>query len=257
VASVEEIIAACEKALVELATALTATQQAQQLWEESVQALQHAAQGSNQPEITAHLPQLIKDFADALPQLQSVITSWSADVARYRDSIKGTAPTAAPAPPAAAAATSPAASRAQTDVEARTDRAKQRVGTNPVGSSPAHGEWVCSDGSNVRVLSGKTDNFYPAARAFALQLPPDKRAAINLAHHIEVKVAVQMHQTNSLEETVVVDRSVCGTRSFDSDKDWTCHRRLEDTFVPPGGKLHVVDPVHGKVTYTGRMVDDG
>ncbi|HEX7658337.1 MAG TPA: DddA-like double-stranded DNA deaminase toxin [Pseudonocardiaceae bacterium] len=154
-------------------------------------------------------------------------------------------------PPAAALASAkPQQDRVPVQpMKTRAEQAKQRVGRSPVGSSPAHGEWVRSDGWNIRMRSGNGDDYYHAVVDFVRQLSPEMRPAGRLATHIEAKVAVQMRLTGSKEETVVVDRTVCGTREFDKNQRWTCANQLERTFLPPGAKLHVIDPVHGKVTY--------
>lgn len=62
-----------------------------------------------------------------------------------------------------------------------------------------------------------------------------------LATHVEVKVAARMRKDGLSNETVVIDRGVCGTRSFDAHAKYTCHKYLP-SILPPGARLRVVQP---------------
>ncbi|QYN25675.1 DddA-like double-stranded DNA deaminase toxin [Amycolatopsis sp. DSM 110486] len=132
-------------------------------------------------------------------------------------------------------------------------RARDRVGNSPIGSSPAKGEWVRSDGTIVPIRSGTVDDYYQRVNEFvAANLPPARRKVARLASHMEVKVAIKMRNRGLTEETVVVDRSVCGTRDFDSSAPLTCDKQLETTFLAPGSILHVAQPDGSTITDTGR-----
>jgi hypothetical protein len=72
-----------------------------------------------------------------------------------------------------------------------------------------------------------------------------------MAAHVEVKVACWMRYKNLTEETVVIDRTVCGTRWFDKHAEWSCHKKLETVLLAPGSILHVVYP-DGMITYIGK-----
>lgn len=110
-----------------------------------------------------------------------------------------------------------------------------------------------SDGSNVELQSGTRDEYYQQAIEFvATNLPPAQRKVARLASHMEVKVAIEMRNNGLTEETVVIDRSVCGTRDFDNSAPLTCDKQLETTFLAPGSTLHVAQPDGSTITYTGR-----
>ena len=100
--------------------------------------------------------------------------------------------------------------------------------------------------------SGTTDQYHDAVVSFVQELPPAQRKAGRLATHIEVKVAIAMRHQGLTEETVVVDRSVCGTRRFDETAEFTCDKQLATTFLAPGSTLHVDVPGRGRLTYKGK-----
>jgi hypothetical protein len=100
--------------------------------------------------------------------------------------------------------------------------------------------------------SGKTDAYHEEVQDYVRELPPEQRPAVRLATHIEVKVAVRMRNQGLTEETVVIDRSVCGTRDFDKNDPWTCDKLLETSFLERGSKLHIIVPGLGMVTYIGK-----
>lgn len=133
---------------------------------------------------------------------------------------------------------------------ARVDVAKRRVGQRPDGSQ-ARGEWVRSDGWSARLVSGPNDSYYEAAKEFARTLPARDRAAQRLATHVEIKVAVAMRREDLTDETVVVDRQVCGTREYDAHQRVTCDKYLS-TFLPPGACLRVVQADGTIKTYRGK-----
>ncbi|WP_442912764.1 DddA-like double-stranded DNA deaminase toxin [Kutzneria sp. CA-103260] len=53
------------------------------------------------------------------------------------------------------------------------------------------------------------------------------------------------------EQHVVIDKTVCGTRTFDWSKSWTCDKLLP-TLLPPGASLTVVQPDGTTLTYVGE-----
>jgi hypothetical protein len=129
--------------------------------------------------------------------------------------------------------------------------ARERVGSRPDGTS-AQGEWVRSNGWAVRMHSGRGDEYFSAVEEFvANELPPRQRRAKRLATHVEVKVAVAMRREALTDETVVIDRQVCGTRDYDRDDPLTCDRYLS-RLLPPGARLHVVEPDGTIRTYEGE-----
>ena len=111
-----------------------------------------------------------------------------------------------------------------------------------------------SDGTTVRVSSGRTDEWYPKVATFIEQLPARLRPALAVATHAEVKVAIALRDEPDLacgEQHVVIDKTVCGTRSFDWWKSWTCDKLLA-TLLPPRARLTVVQPDGTTLTYVGE-----
>ena len=126
-------------------------------------------------------------------------------------------------PPAAQPSTSPPPTPPAAGE--RVEQARQRVGRATTAGGEARGEWVRSDGWSVRVTSGAGDEHHDAVVRFARdsRLPP---AVTRLARHVEVKVAVAMRERGLRDETVVIDRQVCGTRPFDQPQPFTCDKYL-------------------------------
>lgn len=56
-----------------------------------------------------------------------------------------------------------------------------------------------------------------------------------------MKIAVAMRLEGFTDETMVIDRAVCGTRSFDQNRDFTCDHYLS-RILAPGSRLRVVQP---------------
>lgn len=73
----------------------------------------------------------------------------------------------------------------------------------------------------------------PHRRSPELGVPP---AVTRLARHVEVKVAVAMREQGLRDETVVIDRQICGTRPFDQAQPFTCDKYLA-RLLPPGGAV--------------------
>lgn len=84
------------------------------------------------------------------------------------------------------------------------------------------------------MASGGGDEHHAAAVRFIRDnnLP---RPASQLARHVEVKVALSMWGRGLRDETVVMDRPVCGTREFDRDDPFTCDKYLA-RLLPPGAR---------------------
>ncbi|RZQ62682.1 DddA-like double-stranded DNA deaminase toxin [Amycolatopsis suaedae] len=140
---------------------------------------------------------------------------------------------------------------ANTPLADRISTARRRVGKGRDGLA-ARGEWVCSDGSAIRVNSGHGDPHAAAAARFVRdQMPVTERAARRLATHVEIKIAVLMRAANLTDEVVVIDRQVCGTRDYDREDPVTCHRYLP-RFLPPGARLRVAEPDGTIRTYRGE-----
>ncbi|WP_410621676.1 DddA-like double-stranded DNA deaminase toxin [Amycolatopsis sp. cmx-8-4] len=141
--------------------------------------------------------------------------------------------------PATSQPTRPAVTGPSLSLGERVRQARRRVGRRDDGVVPARGEWVRSDGWTVRMASGPGDDHFSAARRFIGSHLPGPVA--RLATHVEVKVAVRMREEHLSQETVVMDRGVCGTRPFDSHRRITCDKFLP-ALLPPGAVLRVVQP---------------
>lgn len=100
------------------------------------------------------------------------------------------------------------------------------------------------------MTSGAGDEHHDAVVRFARdsKLPP---AVTRLARHVEVKVAVAMRERGLQDETMVIDRQVCGTRPFDQAQPYTCDKYLA-RFLPPGARLRVVQADGTVSTYSGE-----
>jgi SCP1.201-like deaminase len=110
---------------------------------------------------------------------------------------------------------------------------------------------VRSDGATLRVNSGDSDRWYPEVVAFIrTHLPERYRRALAVATHCEAKVAIAMRDGWTGSENVVVDKTVCGTRTFDSHQKWTCDKLLP-MLLPPGARLTVVQGDGTSRTYVG------
>jgi hypothetical protein len=101
------------------------------------------------------------------------------------------------------------------------------------------------------LVSGPNDAHYLAAKEFAQTLRAPDRAAQRLATHVEIKVAVAMRREGLTDETVVVDRKVCGTRDYDAHQRVTCDKYLP-TFLPAGACLRVVQADGTIKIYRGK-----
>jgi hypothetical protein len=99
--------------------------------------------------------------------------------------------------------------------------------------------------------SGKDDEWYAKARRTAATFPPDLKAAVRLATHLEVKFAVRMREQGLRDETIVIDRPVCGRGPTDSTLPFTCDKLLP-RFLPAGSQLTVVERDGTRRTYRGE-----
>jgi hypothetical protein len=101
------------------------------------------------------------------------------------------------------------------------------------------------------MCSGDGDRWYDRVLEFVEAAGPKFRAFSRLATHMEVKLAIRMHDEGRTEETVVIDREVCGRRPRDRHQPITCDRLLS-WFLPEGAQLTVVEQDGTMVTYRGE-----
>lgn len=230
--AVDRVCALLQRAHDALATAVDDAEQARDMWaaqiqesHDEVQAVPHAAE---QARLTA------TEAMSALMASEQLLRG-------YLDSLDAPG-TPAPRPSSSATASAPTKpepiKRAATPDPEGVRAAQERVGSREDGT-PAQGEWVRSDGWAVRLRSGPGDEHFQTARALiAARLP---RPVSRLATHVEVKVAARMRKEQLSDETLVIDRGVCGTRPFDDQRQYTCDRFLP-RILPPGARLRVVQP---------------
>ncbi|WP_422771264.1 DddA-like double-stranded DNA deaminase toxin [Plantactinospora sp. WMMC1484] len=129
-------------------------------------------------------------------------------------------------------------------------RARESLSPGVPGAR-TQGKWVRSDGKVEELNSGKHDEWYQKAKAFAATLPAHLRAASRLAVHLEVKFAVRMREEGRTRETVVIDRPICGQSDRDRTLPFTCDKQLHH-FLPPGAELTVVEHDGTRRTYRGE-----
>lgn len=113
------------------------------------------------------------------------------------------------------------------------------------------GKWVDQKGVVHDLSSGKDDEWFDKVRQVSATFPPNQRAAVRLARHLEVKFAVRMREQGLREETIVIDRPVCGLGPTDSTLPFTCDKLLP-RFLPPGAQLTVVEHDGTRRTYRGE-----
>jgi hypothetical protein len=74
---------------------------------------------------------------------------------------------------------------------------------------------------------------------------------LQLARHVEIKLAIRMREQRRLHETVIIDREVRGRRPHDSTEPFTRDTMLSK-FLPPGATLTVIEHDGTRVTYRGE-----
>ncbi|WP_167344564.1 DddA-like double-stranded DNA deaminase toxin [Amycolatopsis thermoflava] len=241
---VQELALGLRRVLALITAAREVLARAHELVGEATQVWKAALDGTADPEL-AQLPSqgeaatsAITERIATLRQAEHVLRTYLGSLGVGEDS---------PAPPAVQP------HRRSPELGVRVEQARQRVGRATAAGSEARGEWARSDGWSVRVTSGLSDEHHDAVVRFARssRLPP---AVTRLARHVEVKVAVAMREQGLRDETVVIDRQICGTRPFDQAQPFTCDKYLA-RFLPPGARLRVVQADGTVATYTGK--DEG
>ena len=144
-----------------------------------------------------------------------------------------------------------AAPPARFDPQPHAEQARHTLDPGARGA-PTRGVWVTAPAGALQPLtSGKDDQWYHEAKALAATFPPQWRAALRLAVHVEVKFAVRMRAEQRTNETIVIDRPVCGNGPTDQGLPFTCAAMLR-WFLPPGGILTVVEHDGTRRSYQGR-----
>ncbi|MGW4395129.1 DddA-like double-stranded DNA deaminase toxin [Amycolatopsis nivea] len=238
-ASVEELAAHVRDCLASIATARTALVAGHGLVGEATVLWGRSVEGTSDPE-AARLPTLAGSVTTGIGQCHAAATRAEQLLTGYLGALGADEPTGKPRP----------------DLPTRAERvaqARARVGRAAVAGGQAQGEWVRSDGTSVPVASGRNDPLYDAAVRFVADSDAP-RPATRLATHVEVKVAMAMREQGLRDETVVIDRQVCGTREFDREAPFTCHKYLT-RFLPPGARLRVEQPDGTVSEYTGTETE--
>ncbi|GAA3843492.1 hypothetical protein GCM10022243_07490 [Saccharothrix violaceirubra] len=133
----------------------------------------------------------------------------------------------------------------------RIEKTSQALPRRPRGTE-AQGRWVRADGDTVVLRSGKRDEWHDRALDFIRATTGTvKHPVSRLATHVEVKLAMRMRHERLTDETMVIDREVCGRRPEDRDDDYTCDRYLK-YFLPRGTRLTVVERTGTRVVYEGE-----
>jgi SCP1.201-like deaminase len=114
----------------------------------------------------------------------------------------------------------------------RIKRARQSL-PDGVRGTQTQGRWLGPGDDTTVVRSGHGDQWHDQVKDFVAELPRQHRAAMRLATHIEIKFAMRMREEGLTDETIVIDREVCGRREDDQDDRWTCDRFLP-WFLPRG-----------------------
>jgi hypothetical protein len=246
--SITDVLAGLRGVLLQTETGIARLREAAAVWDDASILYAQAMAGSWQPEaaeqagIAAAVQRQLREVAELVGQCALKIES---AIRHYEGEPTGPAATPTPTPV-------PTSTDAERGLQRRIEQAQRRVGRAEIGSSPAQGEWVRSDKRDIPMQSGMGRDMYSArARHFIRQFPPEQTQIGRLATHIEVKVACWMRYKELTEETVVIDRSVCGTRDFDKHYKQTCDKQLETMFLAPGSILHVIFP-DGNITYIGK-----
>ncbi|WP_433265325.1 DddA-like double-stranded DNA deaminase toxin [Actinosynnema sp. CS-041913] len=200
--------------------------------EEAATTLALATTGTTQPELI----QAVATFTDAYQQAQQLLLQAIA----LRDTLHAIANRlAAPTTPSPPPPHPPA----------RVDQIRRSLPRRPEGSE-TQGRWL-GPGTDVTVLrSGKGDEWYDKALAFIKGMGGRGRVLM-LATHVEVKLAVRMREERRTQETVIIDRQVCGRRETDSHLANTCDKQLKH-ILPPGTTLTVVEHDGTRVVYRGE-----
>jgi hypothetical protein len=251
VASVEQLAAHIRRGLALVATARTALAHVHGLVGEVTASWAQTVESTNDRD-AAQLPVLAGTVAAGIGECHAATTQAEQLLTAYLGTLGVDEPAGVPKGSPATTST-PAPEPMPSPRADRIERARQRVGESRMSGSQARGEWVRSDGWSVRLTSGRDDEHHRAALRFIRDnnLP---RPASQLARHVEVKVAVSMWERGSRDETVVMDRQVCGTREFDRDDPFTCDKYLA-RFLPPGARLRVVQPDGTVSEYIGTETE--
>jgi hypothetical protein len=182
--------------------------------------------------------------AGRVDKARAALTTATTLVQRYLQHILG------PQEPATHVQPRPSRTPGHRPLPERISESRARVGARPT-RTPTSGEWVRSDGATLRINSGDSDRWYPEVVAFIrTRLPERYRRALAVATHCEAKVAIAMRDGWTDSENVVVDKTVCGTRTFDSHQMWTCDKLLP-VLLPPGARLTVMQGDGTARTYVG------
>ncbi|WP_156893258.1 DddA-like double-stranded DNA deaminase toxin [Actinokineospora enzanensis] len=125
----------------------------------------------------------------------------------------------------------------------------------PPAPGKTHGRWIDGQGHTVILTSGRGSQYFDSAiaRAREIGLPQGNTTAEPaIVRHVEIQFACRMAAEGLRDETIEINRRVCGTRSRDRDWPETCDKQLP-YFLPEGARLTVKDgsSPQGRV-YTGR-----
>lgn len=215
--------------------------------EETAAAMAELGDGTSNPELADAVALYAQAHRQAADALALCLQARRAMLA-IADRLQGDTGTATVPRPQGASVTQ--APRQPSGRDERIEQARRSLPPGMAGTQ-AQGRWL-GPGTDVTVVrSGKGDQWYDKAKAFAAGFSWQFRAAVDLASHVEVKLAMRMREESRNHETVVIDRTVCGRRPFDRNDPFTCDKMLK-WFLPPGATLTVVEHDGTAVTYQGE-----
>ncbi|GAA3843462.1 hypothetical protein GCM10022243_07450 [Saccharothrix violaceirubra] len=197
--------------------------------------LAHTTVGTSDPEIIA----TTDTFAEAYRRCTELLQTAQALHTHINTLADRLAPDTTPPPPPA-------------HVEpGRIEQNRRSLPVRPEGTE-TQGRWLRSNGDTVVVRSGPDDEWHDHALDFVRRMTgTSKHPASRLAVHVEVKLAMRMRHGRLTEETVVIDRTVCGRRPTDRQAQYTCDKFLKH-FLPRGARLTVVERDGTRVVYEGE-----
>jgi len=214
--------------------------------EHATMLLAHAVEGSSNSEVAEAIAALSRSHVMALELLR---TCESVRVRMLGVADRIAASTPAPPTQASAAATAAASLRPLSRAQ-RIERARQALPPGVRGAQ-AEGRWLGPGQDTTVIRSGTGDQWHDRARAFVDAASPRYARLGRLATHMEVKLAMRMRAEGRTDETVVIDRPVCGREDATTHQPVTCDRHLA-WFLPPGARLTVIEHDGTVVTYHGK-----
>ncbi|GAA3843475.1 hypothetical protein GCM10022243_07470 [Saccharothrix violaceirubra] len=129
------------------------------------------------------------------------------------------------------------------------DRIRQEIPAGVRGAR-AQGRWLGPGTDSTVLRSGSADEWHRPAFEFLAAAFGRRAPELELAKHMEIKLAVRMRTEGRRRETLVIDRMVCGREPHNRRFQATCDKILKYV-LPPGATLTVIEHDGTPVTYRG------